>query len=190
MNTHITRKIIAIVSSLLAVCALALGSLFIAPVSSAYAAPAAEEGTPGPFADGSRLELACREVERRIEGQQDRLNFAKDMAAKTESWIKELKTQGKDVSALESALAAYQAALATAQSQHDEAANIMDTQAGFDGNCKVTDREQAADTLRDAGDALRTAHRTLADAGRTLRRAIHEWRKANRPDKPTATATP
>ena len=166
----------------MAVGALALGSL-VTPTT-AYAAPPHEEVTP--VADGSRLELVCRETRRLLEGQQDRLTFANDIANKTQTWIDELKGQGKDTAALESALAAYRTAIASAQSQHDSAQNTFNTQAGFDGNCKLTDRDLARTTLRTVGDGLRAAHRTIADGGRTFRRAVQEWRKANRP----ATATP
>ena len=104
------KKLIAIFSSLTAVCALAFGSLLVSPAP-AYAAQPVQQGTPGPFADGAVIEYACRQLGRLLEGQQDRLNLANDIAAKSETWINDLKSKGKDVSALESALATYQAAL-------------------------------------------------------------------------------
>jgi hypothetical protein len=181
------NKLMMKVAALVTVCSLALAGLAFAPAP-AYAAGPADEGTPGPFADGSRLELACRQQRRTLEGQQDRLNFAEDLAEKSKTWIDEQKAKGKDVTALETALAAYKAGIASAQAKHDEAQSAFDAQAGFDGDCKLTDREQAKTTLRTVGDALREAHRLLADAERAFRRAVQDWRKANRPT--TTTTTP
>jgi hypothetical protein len=178
MNT-LTKKLIATLTSLLTVSAFVIGSFFA--TGTAYAAPASDDSTPPPFWDGSRLELACRQTGRVLEGQQDRLEYAKDVADKSQKWIDYLKSEGKDTASLESALSAYNTLIATAQSQHDGAQNTFNTQTGFDGHCQLTDREQAALTLRTVGDGLREAHRALTDAARTFRRAVQDWRKANRP---------
>lgn len=183
---HFANKLIMKVAALATVCTLALAGIAFASAP-AYAAAPADDGTPGPFADGSRLELACREQRRALEGQQDRLDFAEDVADKSQTWIDEQKAKGKDVTALETALAAYKSGIASAQARHDAAQAAFDAHAGFDGDCKMTDRDQAKTTLRTVGDALREAHRLLADAGRAFHRAVQDWRKANRPATPTAT---
>ncbi len=186
-RNNIVSKLIVTISSLAAGCALAFTGLFFSPAT-AHAAPApmAQEGAPGPGRDGVGLELICREQKRLLEGQQDRLNFANDIAAQAETWINEQKGKGKDVSTLETALANYKSGIASAQAKHDEAQSIIDAHASFDADCKMTDRDQAKTTLRSTRDALREAHRLLADAGREFRRAVRDWRQANRP----ANATP
>ena len=182
MNTQpISRKIISTLLAAVAVCGLMLAGLFV-PTSTVQAAPTADDGTPtGPFADGSRLEFGCRQVNRILEGQQDRINLANHVAEQAQTWIDELKGRGKDTSALEAALSAFKSGIKSAQAKHNDAQGIMDTHAGFDGDCKLTDREQAKTTLQTAGDALREAHRLIADAGREFRRAVRAWRGANRP---------
>ncbi len=183
MNTHFTRKTIAIISNLITVGALAFGGLFLAP-SAAYA----QDATPTPRFTGERLEFLCRQVGRMLEGQQDRLNLANSLASHAETWIADLKAKGKDVAALETALAAYRSGLAAAQAKHDEAQSAYKAQAGFSGNCKLTDREQAKEMLKSVGDAMREAHRALKDAGRAFHRAVQEWRKANRSTRATTAA--
>ena len=187
MNTKIQQKSIAIISSLVAVCALVMG-LFSPGL--AYAASKADEGTPTPPLAGARLEFMCREERRLLDGQQDRLNLAGDVGTNAKTWIDEQKAKGKDVSSLESALATYTASLASAQAKHDAAQSTFDSHAGFDGNCKMTDRDQARTTLRSVSDSLREAHRLLADAGRLFHRTVQDWRRANRPARATATTTP
>jgi hypothetical protein len=185
MTTQLlSHKLIYRIAAFVAVWAMVLAGVFV-PSATAQAAPATDDGTPGPFADGSRLEFGCRQANRVLEGQQDRLDLANHTAEQAQTWIDELKAKGKDTSALEAALSAFESAIASAQARHDEAQGIMDTHAGFDGDCKLTDREQARNTLRSVHDALREAHRLLSDAAREFRRAVRDWRQANR-----GTATP
>jgi hypothetical protein len=178
--THTLKQCINSAARLLVAGTLALAGLPWAAPAPAHAAGLAQEGTPGPFADGTFIEYGCRQLGRTLEGQQDRLALAGDIIEKSRAWIDNLEALGKDVSALESALAAYQAALAAAQPQHDQAQSIYDAQAGFDGSCEMVDREQARTTLRDARDALRQAQRTLGDGSRAFHRAVQDWRRANR----------
>jgi hypothetical protein len=175
-----TKKLITTLLSLVTISAFALGAFLLSP-GAAHAAPALQEGTPPPFADGSRLELACRERGRMLEGQQDRIDYAKRIAAKSQEWIDYLKGEGKDTTPLETALASFNASLGNAQAKHDEGQAAYDTQTGFDGNCKLVDREQAKVTLQTINDALRMAHRYLVDATITFHRAIQDWRTSNRP---------
>jgi hypothetical protein len=175
-----TKKLITTFVSIVTVIAFALGAFLLSPTA-AQAAPALQEGTPLPFADGSRLELACRERGRMLEGQQDRIDYAKRVAAKAQEWIDYLKGEGKDTAPLETALASFNTSLGNAQAKHDEGQAAYDTQAGFDGNCKLVDREQAKITLQTINDALRQAHRYLVDATIAFHRAVQAWRIANRP---------
>lgn len=174
------KKLFTTLISIATVSAFALGALFVSPAT-ALAAPTTDDGTPGPFADGSRLELACRQLALVLQGQQNRIDYAKSVATKAQTWIDELKGNGKDTSSLETALASFNTSIANAQSEHDKGQAAYDAQAGFDGNCKLTDREAARATLQTVNDALRAAHRYLVDATITFHRAVQDWRRANRP---------
>lgn len=178
----LNRKLVLTLTSLCAVGALAAAGLF-APAT-AYAAAPADDPAPtpqGPFGDGIRLEYACRQQKLILEVQQNRLDFANEIAGRAQAWIDQLKGQGQDTSALETALAAYKAAIATAQGQHDTAQNAYNAHAGFDDNCQVTDREQARNTVRTVNENLRIAHRTLSNGNFAFRLAIREWRRTHRP---------
>jgi hypothetical protein len=174
------KKLITTLTTIVTVSVVAMGAFLFTPAT-AQAAPALQEGTPPPFADGDRLELACRERGRMIEGQQDRIDYAKSVAVKSQAWIDYLTSEGKDTTPLETALASYNASVNSAQAKNDEAQAAFTTQTGFDGNCVLVDREQARATLQTINQALRDAHRFLTDAAITFRRAVQAWRTANRP---------
>jgi hypothetical protein len=157
--------------------ALAFGFAFV-PAPAVYA----DEGTPpAPGRQHARLERCLRLEQEWLARQQDRLDHTDEVAARVQEFIDQAQAEGKDTSALEAALAAFQSQVATAQSQHDAAADILSEHAGYDDDGKVTDPELARETCRSAGQALRDARRTLNQAGHDLRRAIRDWRRANRP---------
>ncbi len=158
----------------------ALGGLLLAPAAPAYA----DTGTPPAPNAGARVgERLARLYEREqhwLEVQADNLTRANEMVTRAQARIDELKGQGKDTTVLETALAALKEQIAEAQAAHDQAAGILAAHAGFDDTGKVTDREQARQTVTDAGDALRDAQLALKQAHLDLLKAIHDWRKANR----------
>lgn len=184
----LNRTVIVTLTSLFAIAALALGGLFVP--AAALAAGPADDPTPtpkGPFANGEALTYACKQEKLLLEGQQNRLDFASQVATDTQSWIDYLKGKGKDTTGLETALAAYKTAISTAQGQHDSAQSTYTAQAGFDGNCKPTDKTTARTTLQTVRDGLRTAHQTISNGGIAFREAVRAWRQANRGAAPTAT---
>jgi hypothetical protein len=102
------------------------------------------------------------------------------MVAKAQARIDDWKNQGKDTTALETALTALKGQIAAAQAAHDQAADILAAHAGFDDSGKVTDREQARQTVREAGESLRDAQLDLKEARLDLLKAVRDWRKSNR----------
>jgi hypothetical protein len=188
-NKPFIRTAIIALTSLMAAAALVLGGLS-APAAALAAGPQ-DGGTPtpkGPFANGEALTFACKQEKLLLEGQQNRLDFANHVAAQTQTWIDYLKGKGKDTTGLETALAAYKTAISTAQGQHDSAQSAFNTQAGFDGNCNVTDKGQARTTLQTVRDGLRLAHQTISNGGIAFREALRDWRRSHRPN-PAAGAT-
>lgn len=166
---------------------LAALSLMLSAAVPAFAA----EGTPTPNGERrtQRLERLYQRALHWLDGQADNLSLAGEVAARIQEFIDKARGEGKDTSALEAALASFNAKVAEAQGKHDEAATILNTHTGFDADGKVTDPQQAQETLVAAGRALRGAHRLLVDARIELRRAIHDFRQANRP-APAQTPQP
>jgi hypothetical protein len=145
-----------------------------AALAAEKAAPAAQEG------DHTRwLEHLYQRELWALEGQAMNLDFARETAVLAQEWIDDLAGQGKDVTDLVNALAAFNAGIEEAQGYHDTASPILSEHAGFDDNGKVVDQEQATETVRNAGRALRDAHRALLDASIDFRRAVVDWRRVH-----------
>jgi len=159
------------------VAALAMLAGFVfAPTSTAYA----DDGMAIAPGDGKRLEAAFKAEQKWLSIQQEHLNKAGEFADKVQTFIDEQKAKGKDTSALEAALAAFNQQVAAAQGEHDNAASILSAHAGFDENGQVTNREAARETVKSAHEALANARKTLWQAERDLRKALKDWRQANK----------
>jgi hypothetical protein len=102
--------------------------------------------------------------------------------------IDRAKANGKDVSAVQSALNAFEAALKTAQPIYESTKGIVNSHQGFDDSGKVIDPAKAQETvlaMRGKFQEIRTA---LNGTGRALRDAIRAFRAANPRPQPTPTA--
>jgi hypothetical protein len=162
------------------------------PATSAYAAP----GTP-PAQDqaaetrNARLEQAYQREQEWLSQQQDNLNKMNTVVVdKVQQFITTQQGKGKDVTALQAALATFKSQIVTAQSSHTTAANVLGTHLGFDANGKVTDAAQARQTLLDARQSLRDAHNVMRQAVLDLHRTIRQWRQVNGVKAAQPTATP
>jgi hypothetical protein len=167
----------------LALAALVVGGMVFAGAAPALAAgdgapplQEREEERPSP-----RLELLYQRLTLAADVQAVPLDHADDLAELAGRWIDYLAGQGEDVSELQVALDVFEAAAEEARGHHAEAVAILDEHAGFDDQGQVTDREQAIDTLREAGQSLRDARRALTDGTIVLRRAFGDWRREHRP---------
>lgn len=155
-------------SGALLAAALAAG-LALAPAYAAAPAAAAERPAP-------TLEDLYQREQNWLTVQTTSLTTANSIAVNVQAWIDTLKSIGKDTTDLEAALVTFNSAVATAQTSHDAAANTLAAHTGFDANGAVTDRTQAAATLRSAYDSLQAAHLTLVGAVANLRLAVRTWR--------------
>jgi hypothetical protein len=159
----------------------ALAGTLLAQAAPAFAAPPAQTPEPpGAFREQAQ-EYALKREQLALDGLALRIDLAEDIAAKSHEWVDWLKSQGKDTAVLEAALATYEAQVNAAQVSWDGANAILSNPAGFDDAGNVTDPDEARETLRAGADALRQTHRILADAGRAFRRAVQDFRLANRP---------
>lgn len=165
---HLRRFTIALLVALMAIAA---------TVGSAFAAPG-----PGnqPPANPAGLTRAYREQQARLKLQDLRLKHAAEFAGKVEAMVAKLKAQGKDTAALERALAEYRAAIERARSEWQAAAATLAKHAGFGDDGKVTNADQARATLKDAHGHMEQTHKIAHEAFVALRKAMAEFRKANR----------
>jgi hypothetical protein len=182
-----TRKWIWTVASGLLVLVLTAAAFVVVPAATAHA----DEGDP-PTPERGRGTLLERAFEREkdwLACQADNLTKASAAGDKLGELIEKAKANGIDTGDLETALAEFQGQLAIAAQSHAGAAAIIDAHAGFNGGGKVTDREQALETLKSAGAALQDARQTLQGAAEGLRDAVKAWREAHPRPQPVAEPT-
>jgi hypothetical protein len=132
------------------------------------------------------LELAYQRLTLAADVQAVQLDHAGDLATRAQAWIDYLAGQGQDVAGLQAALDAFKDAASQAQSSYEKAKAVLNVHAGFDDQGRVTDREQAAQTLRQAGGPLGEARRSLRQGTAQLRRALGEFRRQQRPQPATS----
>jgi len=173
------KSITALLISL-AVALLALGNVLAAPVNAPALIITRTPIAPGlKDAAGAALSNYFKREQNWLKDQSASLQKANQAAATAQQLIDAAKAVGKDVSSLQTALDQYNSDIANAQSQHDQAANIIDAHNGFDGSGTGTDLNAAYHTVVDARTALREAHADIVLAVMTLRQAVEQWRAAN-----------
>jgi hypothetical protein len=106
---------------------------------------------------------------------------------KLQALIDRAAKNGKDVSAVQAALNAFEAALKDAHPIYESAKGIINSHQGFDENGKVTDAERAKETVKEMGDKLKEIRAAMGGTGKALKEAIQAFREANKPP-PTQTA--
>src|SRR5258706_10539265 len=181
LKTTVNSWMVKLAGGLLAAGLAAGLALLPAPTVVAAAAPGAalpDIGTPpGPL--NTALSTLYQREQNWLSVQSNTLTDANTIAVNMQNWINTLKGQGKDTSALETALSAFNGQIAAAQTEHDTASGVLSAHAGFDGSGQVTDRDQAASTLRHAYQSLQQAHLTLVSAAVNLRLAVRTWINAH-----------
>jgi hypothetical protein len=140
-------------------------------------------GVAGPQA-AVRLEKLYQTELKTVERQAAVLEKGNQLVIKAEKFIADLQAKGVDTSKIEAALKTFQGLLADASASHTKAAELLKTHAGFDPEGKVTDRVQAARTVKEAGQALKETRRTIAEGRRDLNQFLREWRKDHKPTQP------
>jgi peptidoglycan hydrolase CwlO-like protein len=168
-----------ILSALIAV--LALAAL---PMTSVFAAGQADTSTPpqnGP--SNERLErIWARQL--RI---YDRFGRADELIDRAQRLIDRAKENGKDVSAVQSALDAFEAAVKDTQPIYESMKGIVSSHQGFEENGAVTDPAKARQTIQAMRAKIQEIKTALNGTGRALRKAIRAFRQANPRPQPTVT---
>ena len=119
----------------------------------------------------------------------ERMGRTDEFVAKTQSLIDRAQENGKDVSAVQAALDAFESALKEAQPIYESITGMVNSHQGFNEDGKVTDSEQARETI----DAMRQKFQEIKDVMGGTRKALHEalkaFREANPRPQPTPTTT-
>ena len=162
--------------------ALAVASLPFVSVS----ALGTNEPTPPPQGEltNDRLE---RIWERQLRAY-ERMGSAEDFADRAQSLIDRASQNGKDVSAVQAALDAFEEAIKDAKPIYESANGIVNSHQGFDSEGNVIDPAKAKETVRQMGEKLKEIRDVMGGTGMELRDAIRAFREAN--PRPEKTPTP
>lgn len=149
------------------------------PVSPAFA----QEEQP-PEIDYFRLGEAYDKLVEWYTYQTEWMDEAEDMIARTQDLIDRATARGYGASAVQSALDTFAEFYPQARPYNLEAADILETHAGFDEDGNVTDPEVAVETLKSLQAALQSAYETMGGenhAGGALIEAIKDFIESIRP---------
>jgi len=109
----------------------------------------------------------------------ERMGKTDEFVEKVQSLIDRASANGKDVSAVQAALDAFVDATKDAKPVYESANGIINSHQGFDDNGKVTDTEQAKETVKAMGEKLKEIKEAMSGTGKALREAIKAFRAAN-----------
>jgi hypothetical protein len=168
------------------VLALGLASLPLISVSAA-----GEYDDPPPSGEkqllNERLEQVWARQLERYERMGQRFEREDEFMAKAQKLIDRAKENGKDVSAVQAALDAFEAAVQKARPIYESMKGIINSHQGFDANGKVTDPAKAQETVKSVHAKFQEIKDAMDGTGKALREAIKAFREANPRPKPTST---
>jgi len=167
------------------VAALAVASL---PLVSVSAAGEDDPKPPQGQVSNERLERVWARQLRLYEKIGNGFDRSDAFVEKVQKLIDRAKENGKDVSAVQSALDAFEEAMKNAHPVYESAKGIINSHQGFDNDGKVTDPEKAKETVKAMGEKLKEIKNAMGDTGKALREAIKAFREAN--PRQTQTTTP
>lgn len=110
-----------------------------------------------------------------------------DFTARAQKLIDKAAANGKDVSALQSALDAFEMAAKEAHPIYEGAKGLVNSHQGFDANGKVTDPVKAKETVQAMREKLQEIKSAMNGTGKALKEAVKAFRDANKPFQPTPT---
>ena len=106
-----------------------------------------------------------------------------EQIAKFQKRIDTAAEKGRDVSALQAALDAFEEASQNTQPLYEDLEQIVDAHDGFDDDGKVTDAVQARSTVDGMGAGLKEIKASMNGTGKALQEALKAFRGANRPPR-------
>ena len=118
----------------------------------------------------------------------ERMGKTDDFVEKIQKLIDRAKANGKDVSAVQSALDAFKAAVKDARPIYESAKGLINSHQGFDSNGKVTDPEKAKETVKAVHEKMQAIKTAMNGTGKALHEALKAFRAAN--PRPEITPAP
>jgi methyl-accepting chemotaxis protein len=100
---------------------------------------------------------------------------------KIQARIDRAAANGKDVTAVQAALDAFESALKSAHPIYESINGIVNSHQGFDADGKVTDVEKARSTVKEMRAKMQELNSAMNGTGRALREALKAFRAANQP---------
>jgi len=176
MNNIFKKMILAVLSAALVFAAL--------PVTSAFAQG---ENPPKGELTNEKLEQVWARQLKNYEKIGKGFEDTDALIAKFQAKIDKAAANGKDVTALQAALDAFESALKSAKPTYDSMSGMVNLHQGFDANGKVTDAEKAKTTVKDMRTKMEALKSAMGGTGKALHEALKAFREAN---KPTGTPTP
>jgi len=160
------------------VAALTVASL---PLVSAYAAGESDPQPPKPDGQVSseRLERVWARQLRLYEKLGKGYDRSDAFVERVQTLIEKAGANGKDISAVQSALDAFEKSLKDAHPVYESGKGIVNSHQGFDNDGKVTDPEKAKETVKAMGDKLKEIKDAMGGTGRALHEALKAFREAN-----------
>lgn len=150
------------------------------PWTRASASGLADDTNP-PQVDNTRLEAAWSRMLTIHDRMTTQLDHADEMISRVQDLINKANEKNWDTSAVQAALDAFQDGIQDARPILNSANGIVTSHKGFDNSGKVTDRDQAVETIKELGQHLKDARTAMGGTGQTLREAIKAFREAHRP---------
>lgn len=167
------------------VAALVMASL---PLVSASAAGTSDPPAPEMGVTPEKLERIWARQQKIYERLGHGFDRSDAFTERVQNLIYKAAENGKDVSAVQAALDAFEAAVKDAHPIYESANGILSSHQGFDNDGKVTDTEKALETIKSMGGKLREIKDTMNSTGRALHEAIQAFREANpRPAQNSST---
>jgi archaellum component FlaC len=170
MKTTFNKLILAVLIAALAFTAI--------PVTGAFAQG---ENPPKGGITNEKLEQVWARMSKMYERLGKAFDGGDDRLAKLQERIDKAKADGKDVTAVQTALDNFEAALKKAKPVYESMKGIFNSHQGFDANGKVTDAEKAKATLKDLRDKFKDLKSAMGGTGKALREALQAFREANKP---------
>jgi hypothetical protein len=99
---------------------------------------------------------------------------------KAQRLIDKASVNGKDVSAVQTALDAFKASVKNTRPVYEGLNGIVNSHQGFDDAGKVTDAEMAKASVQEMGAKLKEIRSLMGGTGKALREAIKAFRAANK----------
>ncbi|MEN9562895.1 MAG: hypothetical protein RIR73_1139 [Chloroflexota bacterium] len=154
------------------------------PVTNAYAA---DETPPAPTAE--KMEAVWARQLKMYERLGKAFEDTDAHIAKFQSMIDKAAEKGKDVTSLQAALDAYEAALGSTRPAYEALGQVFETHSGFDSNGKVTDLEQAQATVKEVREQAQALRESMGGTFKALREAVKAFREANKPTQETSVGS-